>query len=299
MRSFVIGGAIVLGLVVVVLLAGLLLLYCQGRQRPVGDPQYVAMGSSFAAGIGLGARAPDSPAACMRTLNGYPQQLAKLLALPLVDVSCSAATTRHILQGGQYFQRAQLDALGRETKLVTITSGGNDISYVGDLTFLAGSNGKGWSAWAMRRMWGGPLRPEQRDFDKVRRDLVTVVAQIRKRSPRARIVLVTYPQILPPSGVCPHLNLGVADADMMREVGKQLADATRAAARESNAVLVDMTVIGAEHHACSAEPWVNGWNDAQGTRYHPTLAGAKAIAAAIEASLRASPTPLTPEKPHD
>ena len=289
MRSIATGGAIVLGLIATALLAGLLLVYYQGRQRPGGDPHYVAMGSSFAAGIGLGARAPGSPLACMRTSNGYPQQLARLLKLPLVDVSCSAATTPHILNGGQYFQRAQLDALGPDTKLVTITSGGNDVAYVGDLTFLAGRRAPTWMGWAMRRLWGGPLRLEERNFDKVRRDLVAVVMHIRKRSPKARVVLVTYPLILPPAGVCPRLNLDATEADTMREVGKRLAEATRAAAHDSGALLVDMTIVGADHHACSAEPWVNGWNEPHGTRFHPTLAGATAIAKAIEAALGSPP----------
>ena len=124
---------VVLGIIVFGAMAVVALVAWQGRRVPQGDPHYVAMGSSFAAGIGLGPRAPGSPIACMRTINGYPQQLARLLHITILDVTSSGATTAHILHGGQYFQRAQLDAVTAATQLVTITSGGNDIGYVGGI----------------------------------------------------------------------------------------------------------------------------------------------------------------------
>ena len=70
-------------------------------------------------------------------LPAYPQQLAKMLSLSIEDMTCSGATTTHVLHGGQYFQGPQIDALGEDTQLVMLTTGGNDISYIGDLTLLA------------------------------------------------------------------------------------------------------------------------------------------------------------------
>jgi lysophospholipase L1-like esterase len=289
MKNVAIGGLIVVALIMMATIAGLLLILFQGKRAPIGDPQYVALGSSFAAGIGLGARAPGSPIACMRTLNSYPQQVSRLLNLPLVDVTCSGATTAHILKGGQFFQRAQLDALRPETRLVTITSGGNDIHYVGDLSFIAARNAPSVSGWLMRRFWSGPLQPSQRDYTKVRRDLAAVVSEVRIRSPHALVVIVTYPAILPPSGTCPRLNISQDEADSIRDVGEQLAAATRAAARDSHAVLVDMQGLAIEHHACSPTPWTNGWLDARGTQFHPTLAGARAMAEAVVRAVHPRP----------
>ena len=279
------------GLLVVVVLAGLLIVYLQGRKLPAGDPQYVAMGSSFAAGIGLGDRSPGSPIECMRTINGYPTHLATLIKLPLVDVSCSGATTSHILEGGQYFQRPQLDAVKSGTKLVTITSGGNDVGYVGGLAAAAAQNGSSlWNRLARKAL--RPARPG--DFQKVRRDLGAVVAQVRQRAPAATIVLVTYPAILPPSGTCLRLNLSEDQARASRAIGEKLAEATRAAARDSGALLVDMHRLGADHHACSDAPWTNGWKDAQGTQFHPTVLGARQTADFIAAAIG---TPLARTAP--
>ena len=287
MKKFAAACMVVLGIMVVLVVAGFLIMLYQGKQTPTGDPHYVAMGSSFAAGIGLGPRALGSPVACMRTLNGYPQQLATMIRLPIVDVSCSAATTRHVLHGGQYFQPPQLDALARNTKLVTITSGGNDIHYISDLSLIAAGNARSLMGWLMRLFWSEPLRPEQRDYDKVRDDLVVYVTQAQRRSPQARIVLVTYPTIFPPSGTCPRLNISAEQAREMQVVGEQLAAATRAAAEASGALIVDMQRLGVNHHACSAAPWVNGWINAKGAQFHPTLLGAKETAAAIAVSINA------------
>ena len=71
---------------------GVALLAYQGRQRPDTSAEYVALGSSFAAGLGLGPRVPGSPIVCQRSVNGYPQQLARMTGLSLSDMSCSGAT---------------------------------------------------------------------------------------------------------------------------------------------------------------------------------------------------------------
>lgn len=292
----VLGSLVVAGLLVLVVLAGILLVYVQGRRQPSGDPQYVAMGSSFAAGIGLGPRAPGSPIACMRTVNGYPSQLAALIKLPLVDVSCSGATTAHILSGGQLFQRPQLNAVKPGTKLVTITSGGNDVGYVGGLSFEAAQNGSSFSNRLARLFLKQPAPRGPGDFEKVRRDLAEAVGQVRQRARAATVVLVTYPTILPPDGTCPRLNISEDQARRSYQIGEFLADATRAAANDSGALLVDMHRLGADHHACSATPWTNGWKDIQGTPFHPTLLGARETARAIAAALTLPTPELTESK---
>lgn len=257
----------------------------QGQRKPVGEPRYVALGSSFAAGLGLGPKASGSPVVCQRSLNGYPPQLARMLGLSLVDMSCSGATTTNILQGGQVFQGPQIAAVGSDTQLVTITTGGNDVNYVGDMTFMAARNAGGFGGWAARLMTGGPKAMPERDFAKLRADLDETIAEIRRRAPAATVVLVTYPLILPPQGTCDKLQLDAAQVDAMREVGNRLAAETAAAARAGGAILVNAHAAGADHNACSAEPWVNGMRDAQGAPFHPNAAGAKAVAELVTAEL--------------
>ncbi len=249
------------------------------------DAQYVALGSSFAAGIGLGPRAPGSPCLCMRSINGYPQQLARLTGLRLVDMSCSGATMRQVLHGGQYFQGPQLDVLSVETEVVTLTAGGNDVRYVGDLAMMAGSKQHSVAGWFLRRVWKGPMPAEQRKFSELSLNLRETLTEVRRRAPRARIFSVTYPSILPLKGTCPALGLSEAEALMMRDVGAELAEITRKIAREGGAEIIDMEMLSRDHHACSPSPWVNGWKKKDGAQFHPTLAGAEATAREIATAL--------------
>jgi lysophospholipase L1-like esterase len=270
-------GLIVIAFIVIVVA----ILYWQAIQKPTGTPRLVALGSSFAAGIGL----------CQRSLNGYPQQLARMQNLSLVDMSCSGATTQHVRDGGQLFLGPQLRGLAKNTELVTLTSGGNDVSYVGDLSFLAGRKDQTFLGWTLRQFWGGTRKAEARDFAKLRMVLASTLSKIKQRAPQAKIIVVSYPTILPETGTCAKLGLTKVEARQMRDVGDRLAALTSAVAQDADALVVDMHKLGAANDACSAEPWVNGWHNTAGTAFHPTMAGAKATAAAISAAIDGLPNP--------
>ncbi len=261
--------------------------------RGEAPAQYVALGSSFAAGIGLGRRVRGSPFVCQRSSNGYPQQLARLRDLSIVDRTCSGATTRHVLNGGQCCQASQLSAVRPETRLVTLTAGGNDVGYVGDLMLLA-FRARGRVARALASRARRCLRPAaDRDFEALARNLRAIVEDARRRAARAEIVVVAYPQILPPDGPCADLGDDQAALSLMRGVARELHATTRDAAMDTGALFVDMAALSAGHHIGSAEPWVNGADRHSGTPFHPTLPGAVATAREIAAALGWA-SPATP-----
>lgn len=279
----------VVGLLMALVMFIIGMLYYQGRRVPEGRAQYVALGSSFAAGFGLGAKDPSSPAICARSVNGYPKQLAHMLGLGIVDVSCSGATTAHVLVGGQMFLPPQIDAVRPETELVTLTIGGNDLHYVGDLLALsARRSGTIYGKW-LRHFGNVPVPPSAADYGKVEKALLQTILIVRHRAPRAKIVLVSYPPLLPREGSCPKLGLIPQEVATMRIVGDRLADLTRSAASIGGAVLVDMQRLGLAHDACASRPWVNGARDVVGAQFHPTIAGSLAVARAVSAALNAAP----------
>lgn len=257
----------------------------QGRRTPDGSPVYVALGSSYAAGAGLGRLQPGSPLLCARSINGYPQQLARMRGLAIVDMSCGGAVTENVLHGGQYFQGAQLRVISRTTRLVTITVGGNDVGYVGDLSMLAARNTTTLFGRLVHLFWKGPKAPAERHYGALHDALVQTLQLIHARAPDARVVVATYPTVLPPTGTCARLGFSEADAQTMRQVSDELAAVTRSAAAEGGATLVDMHVLGAQHDACSSVPWTAGWANATLAPFHPTILGATATAAAISAAL--------------
>ncbi len=62
----------------------------------------------------------------------YSRLLAAQLRLRLTDASCGGATTAHVLAPWNELP-AQIDAVTSDTRLVTITIGGNDLNYMGVL----------------------------------------------------------------------------------------------------------------------------------------------------------------------
>jgi hypothetical protein len=99
-----------------------------------GD-RYVALGSSFASGPGL---APITDPVCGRSEINYAQKVAEELDLNLTDVSCWFATTADLINGQTLSlfgvrRPPQIDAITRDTRLVTVTVGGNDTNYIASL----------------------------------------------------------------------------------------------------------------------------------------------------------------------
>lgn len=262
-----------------------LIAFVQAHRTPLGRPEYVALGSSFAAGAGLGPLQPDSPTLCARSMNGYPQHLARLRQLTIVDMSCGGAVTRNLLRGGQFLQGPQRRTITRETRLVTITIGGNDVGYVGDLSMLAARHSNTVFGRLVRLFWNGPRTPAERHYDVLGREILATLRAVHAAAPAARIIVATYPAILPRTGTCARLGLTIAEADAMRRVGNTLAAVTRAAAHRGGALVVDMHVLGADHDACSRTPWTYGWTNASLAPFHPTALGAVATAKAISMAI--------------
>jgi len=156
-----------LGLVLTVLLLvtiAFIVVFVQAKRLPTGRSDYVALGSSFAAGAGLGPLQTASPVLCARSRGGYPQVLARELRLSIVDMSCGGAVTGNVSNGGQFFQGPQIRALGPETRLVTLTVGGNDVGYIGDLSLMAMRRDRGLFAALAKATWHGPKLASERDF---------------------------------------------------------------------------------------------------------------------------------------
>ncbi|MGC2638284.1 MAG: SGNH/GDSL hydrolase family protein [Acidobacteriaceae bacterium] len=256
---------------------------------PTAD--YVAMGSSIAAGPGVGTRVPGSPPICQRSEENYPHLYAAKRNISLADVTCSGATTAGILTGQRPLP-PQIDALGPETKLVTIAIGGNDVHYAGNLFAWSCHNApdKIPEAW---RPWICTPTPEDKvdeAFGELEAHLRQIVAAVRQRSPHARIIFVDYIQLLPPAGSCPD-RLPLTDAELVegRAVATRLAALTAKVAEESGVDLLKASSLSADHDICAADSWVFPLQfpphllEFAPLAYHPNAEAMQAIAAALDA----------------
>lgn len=249
--------------------------------------RYVAMGSSFAAGPGIPSYYEDPPTPCARSTNNYARQLASRLNLNLTDVSCSGATTAH-LTGPRGAIPPQLDALTPDTRLVTLTIGGNDLGYIGGLT--ASSCASLMAKTGIEADCPPMIAPPaEKTYADLAARMDVIAKEIRRRAPQARLVFVEYLAVLPESGVCPATPLDEIQADGARYTARRLAEITRTVAAQNNAGIITASEFSKGHDACSADPWMNGYPrpgaPVNGTLYHPNAAGMTAIADALAALL--------------
>lgn len=226
----------------------------QARPAPAPGDRYVALGSSYAAGPGLGAVDDGAPARCGHGAASYPRQLAAKLGLKLTDASCSGSTTEHIL--GPWNEIApQIEAVTADTRLVTVTTGGNDVGFVTNLGAAACAT---MPEAARPPQCPHPRAVSEADWRGVERRMEQIAAAVHARAPRAQLVFVDYVTIVGPSGGCAALP-GSADAlAASRAQARRLAAITARVARRSRALLFRASHLTQGHGPCEAEPWSLG-----------------------------------------
>jgi lysophospholipase L1-like esterase len=258
----------------------------QPASLQAGD-RYVAMGSSFAAGPGILPAQPGTPARCTRSTRNYASLLAARLGLALDDQSCGGATTAHIT-GPWSELPAQVDAVNADTRLVTVTIGGNDVGYV--MNLFAASCGGGTFTVQGRTISCPALRPPGAEaYARLEASLREIAAAVRTRAPRARLVFVQYLKLVPDAN-CAATGLTPEGLIATRAIGEQLGRITAKVAAEEGAEALAINTHSRGHTACDTEPWSVGAKPGDatdsGTPWHPNAAGMRAIAAELERLVR-------------
>jgi len=246
---------------------------------PVG-PRYVSMGSSFAAGPGVTVSADVPANRCARSADNYARQLARRRHYVLVDVACSGATTEHVL--GPWNELApQIEAVTPDTALVTVTVGGNDVSFVRDLIAFACAAGPQPPVGAPGGKCPTVAVPAEADWRALAVALDRMAGEVRRRAPRAQLVFVQYVQMVPLRGSCAAVPISPVGLATVRAIQGRLLKVTARVARQWHARIVDPREPGAAHDPCSAAPWASGFPDGKGAPFvpfHPNLSGMTAIA---------------------
>lgn len=248
-------------------------------------PKYVAMGSSFASGPSSNKRGVNN---CGRSDDNYPSRVAETMHYRLMDVTCAGSTTSEILAPSKrYHKPAQINAVTADTSLVTITSGGNDVGYIGRLGVQSCVNlaMSGLTPVHCNASRIPAPAPTPADFVKVEQNLIAIAREVHKRAPKARIVFVDYlPVVSAADIVCPGLPLAPWEVLEASVVADTLAGATARAARATGSTLVQASQAGKAHTVCSPEPWLQGFPGRP--PYHPTAAGKAGVAKLVEDVLR-------------
>lgn len=247
------------------------------KAKPRTSPSllYVALGSSFAAAPLVGETVPNALGLDQGSL-GYPFLLANKLGLnssEFANAASSGATLSEV-------HELQLHHLGPQTRLVTLTAGGNDVDYTRDSVMSGFLSRLRSSTMQSLSKSADPLKKTNRPFDKLGAQFDATLSEIKRRAPQALIVVVTYISIMPPSGALHPLS--EHQTSDLRRVGEHLREVTIEAANRNGVMCVDMALASKQHSANSPEPWCHGYSSGPGVAsVHPNEAGHAASADCI------------------
>jgi lysophospholipase L1-like esterase len=249
---------------------------------------YVALGDSYASGPGIPTQVDT---ACARSDQNYPSLLAAAKNWQPTDVSCGGATTA-ALAGSQGTKPPQLDALDAGTDVVTLTIGGNDLGFSDNLATsarLASDDPTGNPCQTFFTNTGAD-RLEQRIQDIAPR-IVEALDDIRGRAPRAKVLVVGYPDLFPDDGVgCTSSAMPLAAGDFayLRDTEKKLNAMLASQASASGARYVDTYTPTVGHDMCkpAGERWIEPLAPvAPAAPAHPNAQGQQVMATAVQHAL--------------
>jgi lysophospholipase L1-like esterase len=245
--------------------------------------RYVAMGDSYSAASGVQPPDPSAPPQCIRSIRNYPHVVAGKTGAQLTDVTCGAAKTSDYFTSQEPGVAPQLQALKSDTQLVTMTIGGNDGNVFIDTIVECGAAG------ASTAGQGSPCKDRYGSSfeDTIRTTtypaLVRALKAVHAKSPHARVAILGYPWILPPTVGCfDKMPIATGDVPYLHHEQWTLNDAVRRAAAATGSIYVDMNKVSTGHDACKAigvrwiEPVLQGTNP---VIVHPNALGEAELAA--------------------
>ena len=254
----------------------------------------VALGDSYTAGALLPADLTARPLGCLRSTRAYPVLVAAALGASLTDAACSSAGVADMTAAQRTdlgTNQPQLGALAPDDSVVMLTLSGDDIGFQNVLDECM--------ELSFTDPWGSPCRAHYTSggTDQLAAlvkaeapKMTAVLADIAARAPRARIVVVGYPDMFPLSGGCwPAVPITDGDIAYLRGIELQLNAMLAADARTARATFVNTYTPTIGHDFCQPERI----RDVEGLLpgswalpFHPNARGQAAIAAAVLAAIR-------------
>jgi lysophospholipase L1-like esterase len=245
-----------------------------------GTLQYVALGDSYAAGIG--APPYHLTDGCSQSKKGYPTLLDRkplrdrnaLLDRKVhidlqVNATCPGATTSTVAG-------TQLSALTPGVELVTLTVGGNDLGFV-DLAETCLTPGQ-----ELQCLDAIADAVTEQQLTALGSALTELYGQVADAAPNALIVVTGYPYLFEPDPNNPIITAFNAATAALNTTIETAVNATD----NDNIIYVGVTAQFKGHRIGSDDPFINGPTAGFPEAFHPNAAGYRAYAKAISAAIR-------------
>jgi lysophospholipase L1-like esterase len=234
-------------------------------------PDYVALGDSYASGVGTRSYISGS-GSCYRSTYAYPYIDAGRIGATLSFQACSGARVADVSNN-------QLGPLNSGIELVSVQVGGNDAGFSSVITECA------------KPSWLGDCNGAIDNAVNIINNTLPgrldgLYGSIRGRAPSASVVVVGYPRLF--NGIDCNAGTFFSAAEMTRL--NQTADLlnSRISARASAAgfSFVNPTQAFIGHAVCGNPEWINGLSNPIMESYHPNRAGQVGYADLVDDQLR-------------
>lgn len=243
-----------LGSLVTALLAVLL-----GAAPPAqaAPPSYVALGDSYASGVGTRTYISDGTS-CQRSTYAYPSLVAAQRGYALSFKACSGARIPDVT--------GQLGALSATTGFVTLSVGGNDAGFSSVLTECAQP---GWASNC-----DGAINTAQSYINNTLPGaLATLYSAVRSKAPNAKVVIVGYPRVFNGEDCNAATFFSPAEETRLNQTADLLNSKLAAAAAARGFSFANPTARFVGHAVCDDTEWLNGLSNPVSESYHPNRSG--------------------------
>ncbi len=277
-------------------------------------PEYVAMGDSYSSGEGnapyeYGTDSQEN--ACHRSAYAYPRLVQQYLNNGAAFVACSGAVSDYIANSFnlENLELPQIAPLSDDTKLVTLSIGGNDIGFPSTIKACLRSTDAQVCLDAIESSSDSIANP---DFQEKLEDVFTEIKSLTNSE--TQIIVLGYPRIYPEyddiSGACtwgsPSLAV-ISDGQLSgRSITEGEVDALSAVHSELNSTIasavgatndddihfVDPTIAFDGHEICGVSgDWLHevflhaNNSDIQVGSFHPNHDGQSALAELVKDKL--------------
>jgi lysophospholipase L1-like esterase len=233
-------------------------------------PSYVALGDSYASGVGTRSYLPDS-GACQRSTKSYPYVDAARIGATLTSVACSGARVADVTAN-------QLGPLNAGVNFVTLQVGGNDAGFSSVITECAKP------AWLGN--CDGAINTAQATINNtIPGRLTTLYATVRSRATTAKVVVVGYPRLFNGTDCNAGTFFSAAEMTRLNQTADLLNGKISAAAGAAGYAFVNPTSAFIGHAVCGSPEWINGLSNPISESYHPNVTGQANLANLVQPQL--------------
>jgi lysophospholipase L1-like esterase len=230
-------------------------------------PNYVALGDSYASGVGTRSYIADS-GSCQRSTKAYPYVDAARIGANLTFVACSGARVADVTAN-------QLGSVTGSANLVSVQVGGNDAGFSSVITECA------------KPSWLGDCTGAVNNAQSIINNTLPgrlngLYGSIKSKAPSARVVVVGYPRLFNGTDCNAGTFFSPTEMTRLNQTADLLNAKVAAAASAAGFSFVNPTSAFIGHAVCGSPEWINGLSNPVSESYHPNVAGQTAYANLVD-----------------